>query len=311
MWRKFKRDFLEVMNNEEKIGREGRVLMRTILTTQDIVEMFKNMFIDNNEEILLKHRPDGEEESVKLYEYLNLHLYAWKNRLVEINGSQIYYGAWSESLDYSMGQTYGLVEKENETAVASSDIDSNTIEGTITFNVPSNKINNLDYYIQKIRNVYLGNPQTIQNRYGNNISSFIVIGLLRYDTEPQMTPYGEMIEASVGFSISYINDAETYKDTKIELSLDNEASYLTMPICGVTFKTMFTTTPVPTASLPNMTGVLSSAVTTGVTISFYDWNLTLSKSINEILYGIGAYKINNVAQIIKRNKYPSIFKSHK
>ena len=201
--------------------------MRTILTTQDIVEMFKNMFIDNNEEILLKHEPDGEEESVKLYEYLNLHLYAWKNRLVEINGSQIYYGAWSESLDYSMGQTYGLVEKENETAVASSDIDSNTIEGTITFNVPSNKINNLDYYIQKIRNVYLGNPQTIQNRYGNNISSFIVIGLLRYDTEPQMTPYGEMIEASVGFSISYINDAETYKDTKIELSLDNEASYLT------------------------------------------------------------------------------------
>ena len=74
------------------------------------------MLLKNHSEniLLTEEAEDGETQVVDLYEYMSMTLYAWKNRLVEVNGEYSEYGAWTESIDFSINQTYGLVETESE-----------------------------------------------------------------------------------------------------------------------------------------------------------------------------------------------------
>ena len=118
-----------------------------------------------------------------------------------------------------------LVETIDEEVVASQDIDSATKTCKISFIAQTNKIKNLDYYVSKLRNIYLGNPQTIQNAYGDNIKAYIMVGALLYDQEPITMQLGECVLVSCNFRLSYLNDALTYNDTKVEISLDGDDIY--------------------------------------------------------------------------------------
>lgn len=272
----------------------------------------------NSEQIVLIDAENGSQTDYDLAQYLNIEFYTWKDRLVEKSSQGIdsssplhYFEDWVQSLNFSLKESYALVEKLDEEVVASQDIDSATITGRITFLVQSDKVVNLDYYVSKLRNTYLGQPQTIQNSYGDEIKAFLTLGTLVYEQEPMMTQVGECIVVSSNFRLTYLNDAQVMSDTKIEISLDGDdlydaqgnivdengnattTKYLEMPITKSTSQRVFNTTPLPTYTRPDMTGYVSSSVANVDVLSFYDYNKPLTKRFNELFWTYGAFRIDN------------------
>ena len=248
--------------------------MRTLFTSIDIKEIVKKIYNgnldafnlsngeipyenENSEKIIFIDEDSGEQTEKDLAEYLNIKFYSWKNRLVEkdeqVFGESLYmpFDSWVDGLDNSINETYGLVELVDEDVTASQDIDSATKLGRITFLVQADKIANLDYYVSKIKNHYLGNPQDIQNSYGNIVKAYITMGTLIYEEEPITIQLGECIVATCNFSISYLTDALSYNDTEVQISLDGddtydiggeivgETKYLTMPYLLINLTTFF------------------------------------------------------------------------
>lgn len=306
--------------------------MRTIFMTEDVKNIVENIFNGNlaqyraskgsiaynnpnSENILLIDEDDGSQKQVDLAEYLNIKFYNWKERLVSKDDRDLeerqqltVFDDWVQSLNVSMNESYALVEKIDEEVTASQDIDSATILGKITFLVQADKIQNLDYYVSKLKSSYLGNPQEIQNSFGQIRKCFIVIGALSYDQEPFMTQLGETVIVSCNFGISYLNDVSTYNDTKIEISLDNGVNYYEIPITKGTYQTLFSVNPIPRNGRPNITGVLSSACSMSKTIAFYDYNKNLTNALTEIFWGTCAYKIDDTLTTIKEVNIPVYLK---
>ena len=302
--------------------------MRTKFTGEDVKNIIDHIFNgnmelsnasngsityknENSENIILIDEETGTQTKEDLAKYLNIHFYNWKDRVVEKGTGFIEetidystFDTWVQSLNFSMNEAYALVEKIDEEVVASQDIDSSTIIGKITFLIQSNKIKNLDDYVTKIRNNYLGVPQEIQNSYGDIIKTFILIGALSYEQEPSTIQIGECLVVSCNFKISYLGDALCYTDTKIEISLDGDdeydvngdivgkTKYLEMPITKMTWQNIFSSNAVPTAVRPDLTGYIATALQTAKTISFYDFNKTLTMRFNEVFWSCSAYRIN-------------------
>lgn len=289
--------------------------MRTNFTSEDIKNIVDTIFNGNlwaskasngsvaysnpnSEPINLINEDDGTSETADLAEYLNIHFYNWKQRLVEKDDNEQPYSVledWVQSLNFSMNESYALVEKTDEEVTASQDIDSATITSKVTFLIQTNKVKNLDYYITKIRNAYLGVPQEIQNSYGEKLKAFIMVGALIYDEEPFETQLGECIIASINIKLTYLNNAFTYSDTEFSISLDgdDDSKYLTLPITKVTFQNVFTSTPLTMSARPDLTGFIASSATTAITLTFYDFDKELTNRFNELFWSSTAYKIDN------------------
>lgn len=307
--------------------------MRTILTSEDIKNIIDIVFLGNREEhnktgvpyvnpnaenIVLIDEETGEQTSVDIVDYLNLHFYTWKKRLVETDDE--YYGkepslfeSWLQSLNFSMNESYALVEILDEEVVVSEDIDSSTKIGQISFLVQTNKIKNLEYYVNKVRSYYMGRPETIQNSLGDSVTAFLTLGTLLYNEEVQQTQIGECVIVTCNFRLSYLNEAQTYKDTKVEISFNGddlydatgqivdengdptETKYLQMPITKLTWQNVMTSTPLPYWERPDLTGYISSSISCPKTISFYDYNKALTNAINEVFWRISALKIDGQA----------------
>ena len=194
--------------------------------------------------------------------------------------------------------------------------------GKITFLIQTDKIKNLDYYVTKIRNTFLGAPQEIQNSYGNIVKAFIMIGALLYDQEPITMQLGECVIVSLNFKISYLADALTYSDTEIEISLNGddlydqngnivdaqgnptETKYLKMPITKASFQNIFSTNPIPTAERPDQTGFIATALSTAKTFTFFDFNKDLNNQFNDIFWSYPAYRINGLITNVKDVNVP-------
>lgn len=300
-------------------------MSRTNFTSQDISNIVENMFngnlkefIDsgetieyvneNSEEILFKNLNNGEERTQDLAKYLNINFYSWKQRLVEqqttMDKDLTIFESWLNSLNISMNESYALVEIINNEATPSQDIDNATIDGKITFVIQTNKIHNLEYYVGKLKNKYMGLPVKMQNAYGQTIKAYVLIGSLIYEEEPTTLQFGECILASCGFRITYLADADTYNDMEILFSFDGDdeyydnglikgkTKYLSVPLTKATWQTIFQTNPVPRQNRPDIVGVVASSVACVKTFSFYDFNKTLIKKINEVFWKCGAYRIN-------------------
>ena len=310
--------------------------MRTIFMTEDIKNIIETIFNGNlaqfrvskgeipynnpnSEKVLLVDEDDGTTTEKDLAQYLNIKFYNWKERLVSKDDQTLeersrisVFDDWVQSLNLSMNEAYALVEQIDEEVVASQDIDSATITGRITFLIQTDKIKNLDYYICKIRNVYLGNPQDIQNSYGDIIKAYIMIGALTYDQEPFMTQLGETVIVSCNFKISYLANALTWNDTEIEISLNGDdlynetgeivdengdpttTKYLTMPITKASLQNIFASAPLPTTERPDLTGFVASSLETAKTFTFFDFNKELTMQFNDIFWSCSAYRINGV-----------------
>ena len=264
---------------------------------------------DNSEKIHVSDENGDTGETTDLAEFLDIHFYDWKERL-ERKESGIFrtwngnFDEWVEGLDYSMNRSYALVERVDEEATPSQDIDNATIIGKITFLVQENKIDNLDYYVSKLRNKYLGVPQGIQNSYGDIIKAYVTLGGLNYDQEPFATPLGRVVVVSSNFRISYLTDALTWDDTKVEISLDNGLNYLEMPITKDTRQVIFSSQALPTQKRPDLVGFIASSLSTVETYSFYDINKELTNQLNDLFYSLGAVRINDQETTVRDVNIP-------
>lgn len=285
----------------------------------------------NSEKILLINENTGSKEEKDLAEYLNVKFYNWKHRVEERQD----YGreqplsvleSWVESLNFSLNETYALVEKVDTEDVESQDIDGATITGKITFLVQADKLVNLDYYVTKIRNFYLGSPQEIQNSFGKILKAYFNIGALNYEQEPFITQLGESVIVSLNFQVNYINDALTYSDNKVEISLDGDdlydnegnivdlegnpttTKYLPLPITNATFQNIFTTDAVPTNKRPDLTGYVASSISSVKTLTFYDFNKELTMRFDDIFWEKSAYRINGKLTEVKDVNIPVYIK---
>ena len=314
--------------------------MRTIFMTEDVKNIVENIFNGNlaqyraskgsiaynnpnSENILLIDEDDGSQKQVDLAEYLNIKFYNWKERLVSKDDRDLeerqqltVFDDWVQSLNVSMNESYALVEKIDEEVTMSQDIDSSTITGKITFLVQTDKIKNLDFYVSKIRNAYLGNPQDIQNSFGDIIKAYIMVGALSYDQEPFMTQLGETVIVSCNFRISYLNNALSYNDTEVAISLTGDdtydgsgnvvgtSKYLTMPITKTTWQNIFTSAPVPTAERPDLTGFVATSLSNVKTISFYDYNKELSLAFNDLFWRCACIRYDGILTTVRDVNIP-------
>ena len=278
--------------------------MRTILTSEDVKNIVVDLFKENNEEIIIRNADTGEQTTNDLVSYLNIEFYNWKQRVVEVSNTQLEdFDDFAKSMFNSMNKAYALIELVDEEVVVSQDIDSATKMGKITFFIQADKVKNLEYYIQKLRMAYLGNPQEMVNAEGNRMKLYYLFGTLLYDTEPIMTQVGEVIECSCNFNIGFLNYADTYGDYTISLSLDNTNFYV-IPITKATAQAIFTATSVPTQTRPDLTGVLSTTISSVKTFSFFDYDITFTKLLNHLFWSLSAIKIDNVDTIATDvNKY--------
>ena len=278
--------------------------MRTILTSEDVKNIVIGAFNENNEEIIIRNADTGEQTTKDLVSYLNIEFYNWKDRVVEISNTQLQnFDDFAESMLVSMNRAFALVELVDEEVVVSQDIDSATKEGKITFFIQADKVKNLEYYIQKLRMTYLGNPQEMENAEGNKLKLYYLFGTLLYDTEPIMTQVGEVIECSCNFNIGFLNYADTYSDYTISLSFDNN-TYYTIPITKATTQAIMTATSVPTQSRPDLTGVLATSISSVKTFSFFDYDITFTQLLNRLFWSMSAIKIDNVDTVASDvNKY--------
>lgn len=318
--------------------------MRTIFTIEDIKDIVEQIFNGNlkeyklskgsipyenpnSEKVLLIDEDDGTSQEVDIAEYLNVKFYNWKERLVskendgvDSNPSLSVFEAWVQSLNFSMNEAYALVEKIDEEVTASQDIDSSTIIGKVTFLIQTDKIKNLDYYVTKIRNNFLGVPQDIQNSYGDKIKSFIMLGALSYDQEPFTSQLGECVVVSLNFRLSYLADALTYSDTEILISLDGDdeydengnvqgtTKYLTMPITKASFQNIFGTNAVPTSSRPDLTGFIANSISNAKTLTFFDFNKDLTMKFNDLFWRCSAIRVDGVLKAVEDVNIPVYIK---
>jgi hypothetical protein len=318
--------------------------MRTIFTIEDIKDIVEQIFNGNlkeyklskgaipyenpnSEKVLLIDEDDGTSQEVDIAEYLNIKFYNWKERLVskendgvDSNPSLSVFETWVQSLNFSMNEAYALVEKIDEEVTASQDIDSATITGKVTFLIQTDKIKNLDYYVTKIRNTFLGVPQDIQNSYGDKIKSFIMIGALSYDQEPFTMQLGECVIVSLNFRLSYLADALTYSDTEISISLDGDdtydengvvqgtTKYLKMPITRATFQNLFGTNAVPTSARPDLTGFVANSISNAKTLTFFDFNKDLTMRFNDLFWRCSAIRVDGVLKAVEDVNIPVYIK---
>lgn len=314
--------------------------MRTNFTIEDVKNIIETIFNGNlkqsklsngsiayvnpnSEKIMLIDEDDNTSREIDLAEYLNVKFYNWKERLVSKSDESIdeqptlsVFESWVQSLNFSMNEAYALVEKIDEEVTASQDIDSSTIIGKITFLIQADKIKNLDYYVTKIRNSFLGVPQDIQNSFGDKIKSFIMIGALSYDQEPFTMQLGECLIVSLNFRLSYLADALTYSDTEIQISLNGddlydengnivgETKYLTMPLTKATFQNIFGTNPVPTSLRPDLTGFVANSLSTAKTLTFFDFNKDLSLQFNDLFWSSPAIRVDGRVKAVQDVNIP-------
>lgn len=303
--------------------------MRTNFTTEDVKNIIDVVFNGNlsahkaskgaipyenpnSEQIRLTEAETGAYENVDLAEYLNINFYSWKERLVtkDTTGfdttNLVGVEDWVASLNFSTNEAYALVETIDEEVVPSQDIDSATITGKITFLIQTNKIKNLDYYVAKVRNSYLGNPQDLQNSYGDTVKAYINVGRLLYEEAPLTMQLGEVLIVSLNFSINYLSDALTYSDCQVLISLDGDdtydetgaivgtSKYLSMPLTKITWKNIFSSKALPTAARPDLTGFVASSLSCSKTLTFYDFNKELTNRFNELFWRCNCFRYDGL-----------------
>lgn len=310
--------------------------MRTNLTTEDIkniVDIAYNGFEgDNpNDEDIILVEEDGTQKQMSLANYLGINFYAYKERVegTYARGYQNYdYDAlpqgiadWISSINTSFDKAYALVERLDEDVTASQDIDAGMLLGQITFLVQTNKVKNFEYYHNKVKNHFLGNPQVITNAFGNNIHAYILLGTPKYDEAPVTIQIGECVVITCPFKINYLGNAMTYNDYKFSMSLTGDDTYneqgeivgdtkfLTVPITQASIGAIFSENALTTYDKPEMTGFVNASLSQAKVLSFYDFNVELVTQINEIFWGHPAYRINGILQTTQKEiNIPVFFK---
>lgn len=278
---------------------------------------------ENSEKILLKDEYGQSLDEKDLAQYLNLHFYTWRNRVVEsemgkhftINGQESV-EAWVKSLNGSMNDAYALVELTNTAALASQDIDAGKLTGRVTIIIQANKVALLDYYATKIRNKYLGAPQDITNSFGDIIKAYLGMGILLYDGEPTETQLGETVIVSFNFTIDYLADAFSYADTDISFYIGEEdpddmetnplgLHYMHLPLTKASVRSICEYQACVHAERPDLSGAINENIVNSLTLQYFDFkNEELVEELNRLFWERGAIKYSVDDDTWENNEIP-------
>lgn len=273
--------------------------MRTFFSNEDMAKLLEDVYKENTLPVTLIDEVDETEKDSDMVSYLNVEFYTWwqhaKTSIDELaeNGGNIR-ESWKQSINYSVGKSYALIEQLDEETIASQDISGATIMGRITFMIDANKIKNLEYYTRYLKSEYTGKPIKRETFTGEKVVGYLTLGILLYDQEPQMTQVGEVIVATLNWKFNYLAVAGTYDDVTLAISLngDVDANYKEMPLIKYVWQNKFVKEGVPTAARVDLAGTLIKAISLGVTISFYDFEKELTTAINSVFWRLGAIKKN-------------------
>lgn len=274
--------------------------MRTLFTNEDMSNLLQDVFNENTIDVTLIDADTQEKTDSDMVSYLNVEFYNWwRHATTSVedrieNGTNVF-EAWKDSLNYSMDKSFALIEQTDEETIASQDIVGATIRGRTTFLCNADKITNLEYYMRYLKSIYTGNPIKRQTTNGSYVLGYLTLGVLLYDSEPEMTQYGEMITAVVNWNFSYMEVAGTYGDVALTLSLD-DTNYYDMAITKYTWQNIFTTEAVPTSNRVDLTGFIVKAISHNLTIAFFDFDNSLVNALNSVFWALNAVEIDNVSQ---------------
>ncbi len=254
---------------------------RTILTTENVRDIIKNAFVKNDEEF--KYVENSEEKSSSIVKFLNIKFYSFKNNYVKDEENK--------TIGVKPNNSFALVEVNDEEATISPDIDFVEKSGTITFVIQESKIELLDYYMQKLRNTYLGQPEKIENNFGETLNTYLLFGILQYDNEPDDDQFGSSIKCSVGFKLTYLTNALTYSDYDLSISIDN--NFLHVPISELSMQIIFANDSLPKYNRRDTAGIINKTSTFVLSFSFYDFLKPLSEKLTDKFMSFAACKKND------------------
>lgn len=254
---------------------------RTVLTTENIRDLIKNAFTNNDEEV--KYIENNQEKTSSIMEFLNLNFYSFKCNIMK--------DEQDKRVEVKPNKSFALVEVLDEEATISPDIDFVEKSGTITFIIQESKIELLDYYVQKLRNIYLGKPEKIENNFGETLNTYLLFGILQYDNEPEDDQFGTSIKCSMGFKLTYLTNALTYSDYEMSICLDNE--FLHVPISELSMQIIFANDSLPKYKRTDAAGIINKTSTFVLSFNFYDFLKPLSKKLTDKFMAFAAYKKNN------------------
>jgi hypothetical protein len=83
------------------------------------------------------------------------------------------------------------------------------------------------------------------------------------------------------------------------------SKYLTMPLTKVTWQNIFTTRALPTATRPDLTGYVATALSNVKTLSFYDYiNKELSMRFNNLFWRCSCIRYDGIRETLKDVNIP-------
>ncbi len=281
--------------------------MKTIFTTEDMKNVLDTAFNGNislvrasngvvqyenpnDENVVIINAYDGTQREESLAKMLDIEFYAWKERTSEPETRNNLFGQYIDSFDSSLKKTYALVEFMGEEAVASVDVDSATDSGLVTFLVQTDKIKNFDYYCRKVRNGFLGVPQTILTADGKELTAFITLGLPQYTEEPSLIQFGECLVAQMTIRMTYLQSANSYADYEFKLSLDGE-TYYPIALTQLTWQEIFTAQSVAKANRPDINGFVSSTKGSLKSLAYFDFKGGATKLLTQKFFEMSAVEI--------------------
>lgn len=276
--------------------------MRTQITTEDLKDIFLQVFRQNDETFIREDEETRERQEQSFVDYFNIDFYAWKNRVIQEENQFLPFDDFVSQIETSLNRAYGLVEITDASATPSQDMDSATIMGKVTFLIQADKIANLDYYISKIRNTYLGKPEQYQNSHGNIVTAMFDFGTLIYESEPTTMQFGETVVCSVNFSVDYINEANNYADYKVQMSVDG--TFFDFPFIKMTWQQTVLSQLVPTQGNITRQGVQTTGIAPQVVFSTYEFKSPLMEKLNKLFWKMSAYEINGVSNTNTNVHYP-------
>ena len=277
--------------------------MRAFFSNEDMANLLIDVYKKNTIDVDLVDEVTQTKTASDMVSYLNVNFYKWWDHVQTAMEEDRDLGrgireSWKNSIKYSTDKSYALIEQLDEETILAQDISGATILGRITFLINANKVSNLEFYLRYLKNKLTGNPIKTTAFDGTEVVGYLTLGILLYDQEPAQYQNDECIVATLNWKFNYLQIAKTYSDIKLELSLNGnlDASYKEMPMIKYTWQNIFTKDAVPTAVRPDLAGMLVKSISLDTTISYYDWDNSITEELNELFWDLNAVEIDGVAQ---------------
>lgn len=240
---------------------------RFLITNEYVATLVERIFKNCSKKATVQK---GEEiKIVNLYEDLNPYFFCFQKDTTP----QGFYGLSEETqVDYieqitnQMQQVMCLVETSNIDLISSPDIDGGNFRTTLTFFIPTDKIANLDYFVNYLRSVYQS-----KYIYWDNKLIIAKFGELNVNEEPFNSPIGRANVCTLDIDFGYLDETTNYLEDseKIQVSEDG-TNYSIMPISNAQINVNYNTQANTSITSPKGIGEITTSASLSITLTYYE-----------------------------------------